>query len=109
MAINSKRNQKEFLQFFGLGAAALLASACLGGGSAALGSDSAPAPGATGVNTTLDLTTASSGEQSPSEQPGLAPLALHIPENGRQPNLHPARHWHAPARDRRKHWPFWVA
>lgn len=109
MAINSEMNWKEFMQLFGLGAAALLASACLGGGSAASGSDSTPAPVATGFNTTLDLTATSSGEQSPSEPPGLAPLALHIPENGRQPNLHPARHWHAPARGRRKHWAFWVA
>lgn len=60
MAINSEMNRKEFMQLFGLGAAYLLASACLGGCSAAAGSDSTPVPVATGVNTTLDLTAASS-------------------------------------------------
>lgn len=50
----------------------------------------------------------SSVERPLHEAPGLAPLALHIPENGRQPNLHPVRHWHAPGRGRRKHWGFWV-
>ncbi len=61
MANNSEMNRKEFMQLFGLGAASLLASACLGGCNAATGSsDSTPVPVAAGVSTTLDLTAATS-------------------------------------------------
>ena len=60
MANTSEMNRKEFMQLFGLGAASLLASACLGGCNTATGSKSTPVPVATGVNTTLDLTSATS-------------------------------------------------
>lgn len=54
-------NRKEFLQLFGLGAASLLASACLGGCNAATGSNSAAMPtAATNVNITVDLTATTS-------------------------------------------------
>jgi cytochrome b6-f complex iron-sulfur subunit len=50
-------NRKDFLQLFGLGATALVASACLGG----CGSKSSdPVPGAANVDFTVDLTAASS-------------------------------------------------
>ncbi|MCB2378914.1 Rieske (2Fe-2S) protein [Hymenobacter sp. BT635] len=52
--------RKEFIQLFGLGAAAVLATGCLGGCSGGSDDDPAPAPtggtGATGVDFTLDLT-----------------------------------------------------
>ena len=52
----SEMNRKDFLQLFGVGAAALMASACLGacGGS----KESDPVPGALGVDFSLDLTAA---------------------------------------------------
>lgn len=57
MSNSSAMNRKDFLQLFGLGATALVASACLGGCSSK-GSD--PVPGASGIDFTVDLTTASS-------------------------------------------------
>ena len=52
-------NRKDFLQLFGAGAAALVASACLGGcGSSSKNSD--PVPGASNVDFTVDLTATSS-------------------------------------------------
>lgn len=60
MANNLKLNRKECVQLFGLGAACWLASACLGGCSAAAGNDGTPVPTATGVNTALDLAAATS-------------------------------------------------
>lgn len=57
MANSSEMNRKDFLQLFGLGATALLASACLGScGSKA----SDPVVGAANVDFTVDLTAASS-------------------------------------------------
>lgn len=57
MASSPEMNRKDFLQLFGLGATALVATACLGG----CGSKSAdPVVGATGVNFNVDLTAASS-------------------------------------------------
>ena len=52
-------NRKEFLQLFGLGAASLLASACLGGCNAATGSMAMPTA-ATNFNITVDLTATTS-------------------------------------------------
>lgn len=52
-------NRQNFLQLFGLGAAGLLASACLGGCSSAR-SDPAPTVAATGVDFTVDLTAVTS-------------------------------------------------
>ncbi|MFD1468555.1 ubiquinol-cytochrome c reductase iron-sulfur subunit [Hymenobacter caeli] len=61
MATISEMNRKDFLQLFGLGAASLLASACLGGCNAATGSDSAAVPAApANVNLTVDLTATTS-------------------------------------------------
>ena len=57
MAQPTTINRKEFLQLFGLGATALVASACLGG-CGDKGSD--PVPGATGIDFTVDLAAASS-------------------------------------------------
>ena len=52
-------NRKDFLQLFGLGATALVASACLGGcGSSSKNSD--PVPAASGIDFTVDLAAASS-------------------------------------------------
>ncbi|UOQ73875.1 QcrA and Rieske domain-containing protein [Hymenobacter cellulosilyticus] len=54
--------RKEFIQLFGLGAAAVLATGCLGGCSGSKDDNPAPAPGqggptgSTGVDFTLDLT-----------------------------------------------------
>lgn len=57
MATSSEMNRKEFLQLFGFGATALLASACLGG----CGSKTAdPVVGASNVDFIVDLTAASS-------------------------------------------------
>lgn len=57
MTTSSDMNRKEFLQLFGLGATALVATACLGGcGSKA----SDPVVGAANVDFTLDLTASSS-------------------------------------------------
>ena len=57
MANSPGMNRKEFLQLFGVGATALVATACLGGcGSKA----SDPVPGASNVDFTVDLTAASS-------------------------------------------------
>jgi len=54
-------NRQDFLQLFGLGAASLLASACLGGCNAATGGDSAAVPAAaTNVAITVDLTATTS-------------------------------------------------
>jgi len=50
-------NRKDFLQLFGLGATALVASACLGGCG---GTSSDPVPAAANVDFTVDLTAASS-------------------------------------------------
>lgn len=58
MANSSEMNRKNFLQLFGLGATALVASACLGGCGSSKSSD--PVPGAAGVDFTVDLTAASS-------------------------------------------------
>ncbi len=58
MSKPSEMNRKDFLQLFGLGATALVASACLGGCGSSKGSD--PVPGAIGVDFTVDLTAASS-------------------------------------------------
>ncbi|MFC6221638.1 ubiquinol-cytochrome c reductase iron-sulfur subunit [Hymenobacter artigasi] len=58
MANSSEINRKDFLQLFGLGATALVASACLGGCGSSKSSD--PVPGASGVDFTVDLTAASS-------------------------------------------------
>jgi cytochrome b6-f complex iron-sulfur subunit len=58
MANSSEMNRKDFLQLFGLGATALVASACLGGCGSSKSSD--PVPGASGVDFTVDLTAASS-------------------------------------------------
>lgn len=58
MANTSEMNRKEFLQLFGLGATALVASACLGGCGSSKSSD--PVPGASNVDFTVDLTAASS-------------------------------------------------
>ena len=53
----SDMNRKDFLQLFGIGATALLASACLGG----CGSKAAdPVMGAANVDFTVDLTASSS-------------------------------------------------
>ncbi len=57
MSNPSEMNRQEFLQLFGLGATALVASACLGG-CGRKGSD--PVPGASGVDFTVDLAAASS-------------------------------------------------
>ncbi len=54
----AEMNRKDFLQLFGAGAAALVASACLGGCGSGKGSD--PVPGASNVDFTVDLTAASS-------------------------------------------------
>jgi cytochrome b6-f complex iron-sulfur subunit len=54
MATTSDMNRKEFLQLFGLGATALLATACLGGCS------STNVTPASNVDVTVDLTGASS-------------------------------------------------
>jgi cytochrome b6-f complex iron-sulfur subunit len=51
-------NRKDFLQLFGLGATALVTSACLGGCGSSKSSD--PVPGASGVDFTVDLAAASS-------------------------------------------------
>ena len=57
MASPSEMNRKDFLQLFGFGATALLASACLGG----CGSKAAdPVVGASSVDFTVDLTATSS-------------------------------------------------
>lgn len=65
MATSSEMNRKDFLQLFGFGATALLASACLGG----CGSKEAdPVPGASNVDFTVDLTAASS---SPLNDPAV--------------------------------------
>ncbi|MDQ2773203.1 MAG: Rieske (2Fe-2S) protein [Bacteroidota bacterium] len=57
MAASPDMNRKDFLQLFGLGATALVATACLGG----CGSKSVdPVVGATSVDFTVDLTAASS-------------------------------------------------
>jgi len=57
MSNTPEMNRKDFLQLFGMGAAALVASACLG----SCGSKSSdPIPGASGVDFTVDLTAASS-------------------------------------------------
>ena len=53
----TEMNRKDFLQLFGRGAAALVATACLGG-CGSKGSD--PVPGVAGVDFTLDLSAASS-------------------------------------------------
>ena len=55
MSGQSVINRQDFLQLFGLGAASLLASACLGGCSSAGSSDPAPTA-ATNVAITVDLT-----------------------------------------------------
>lgn len=55
---SSEMNRKEFLQLFGLGATALVATACLGGCGSSKTSD--PVPGAANVDFTIDLTAASS-------------------------------------------------
>ena len=59
MAASSEMNRKDFLQLFGFGATALLASACLGGCGSKT-SDPQPVQGATNVDFTIDLTAASS-------------------------------------------------
>ena len=57
MANSPGMNRKEFLQLFGVGATALVATACLGGcGSKA----SDPVPGVSNADFTVDLTAASS-------------------------------------------------
>ncbi len=57
MANTSEMNRKEFLQLFGLGATALVTTACLGG----CGSKTSdPVPVASGIDFTVDLTAASS-------------------------------------------------
>jgi len=57
MANTLEMNRKEFLHLFGLGATALVASACLGG----CGSKSSdPVPAASNVDFTVDLTAAGS-------------------------------------------------
>ena len=58
MSDSTAMNRKEFLHLFGLGATALVATACLGG----CGSSRDPAPitGATGVDFTVDLSASSS-------------------------------------------------
>ena len=53
MPNSSEINRKEFLNIFGLGAVAVLATACLGG-CGSKGGD--PIPGASNVDFTLDLT-----------------------------------------------------
>ena len=60
MAISSEMNRKEFLQLFGIGATALVASACLGGCGSKSSDPSAGVAGATGVDFTVDLAAASS-------------------------------------------------
>ena len=59
MASSSTMDRKEFLQLFGMGATALLASACLGGCG---GKNNDPIPGATNVDFTVDLTASSSAD-----------------------------------------------
>jgi cytochrome b6-f complex iron-sulfur subunit len=58
MEKTSEINRKEFLQLFGTGAVALLATACLGGCS----TSSDPVPGATSVDVTLDLTSTAAAD-----------------------------------------------
>lgn len=53
-------NRKDFLQLFGIGAATLVASACLGGCGSKSNDPSAGVAGATSVDFTVDLTAASS-------------------------------------------------
>ncbi len=60
MANTSEMNRKDFMQLFGLGAASLLASACLGGCGSSAGGDPTPVAAATGVNLMVDLTAATS-------------------------------------------------
>ena len=61
MANSPGMNRKEFLQLFGVGATALVATACLGGcGSKA----SDPVPGVSNADFTVDLTAASSAPLS---------------------------------------------
>ena len=59
MATSSEMNRKEFIQLFGFGATALLATACLGG-CGSKGGDPAPVSGASNVDVVVDLTAASS-------------------------------------------------
>ena len=59
MANPSEMNRKDFLQLFGFGATALLASACLGGCGSKAG-DPDPVVGASNVDFTVDLTAAGS-------------------------------------------------
>ena len=59
MSNPSEMNRKAFLQLFGMGATALVASACLGScGSSSKEGD--PVPGASGIDFTVDLAAASS-------------------------------------------------
>lgn len=60
MVRKSEINRQDFLQLFGLGAAGLLASACLVGCGGSAGSDPTPTAAATGVNFTVDLTAVTS-------------------------------------------------
>lgn len=60
MTANSEINRKDFLQLFGLGAASLLASACLGGCGTSAASSATPTAAATGVDFTIDLTAVTS-------------------------------------------------
>ncbi|WP_081910855.1 ubiquinol-cytochrome c reductase iron-sulfur subunit [Hymenobacter sp. APR13] len=60
MATPSAMDRKEFLQLFGMGATALVASVCLGG-CGSKSSDPAPTP-ATNVDFTVDLTASSSAD-----------------------------------------------
>ena len=70
MSITPELNRKEFLNLFGKGAAALLATACLG----ACGSSNDPSPGGSGVapvsgvDFSIDLTASSS---APLDNPGM--------------------------------------
>jgi cytochrome b6-f complex iron-sulfur subunit len=54
----AEMNRKDFLQLFGVGAAALVASACLGACGSSKSSD--PVPGASNIDFTVDLTATSS-------------------------------------------------
>lgn len=60
MATSPEMNRKDFLQLFGFGATALLASACLGGCGSKASDPAAGVPGVTNVDFMVDLTAASS-------------------------------------------------
>lgn len=60
MATSSEMNRKDFIQLFGFGATALLASACLGGCGSKSNDPSTVVAGASSVDFTVDLSAGSS-------------------------------------------------